>query len=219
MTMILPATPSLLLTASFIILAVGMTLVFGRWTGRYIWGAAWLFGTGALAGLGVFQDVNLPPRFMLLFVPAIITLSVVAWRSDWHERPLAFLVGFQAFRILVELGIHQAAVEGVAPPQMSWEGRNLDILTGITALMLIPFVDRLPTWSLHAWNFAGAALLLNVVSVAILSMPTPFQVFEPDNTWVLFFPFSWLPLVLVMMAWLGHLMLFKRLRADALTKS
>jgi hypothetical protein len=46
-------------------------------------------------------------------------------------------------------------------------------------------------------------------------MPPPFQLFEPDNTWVLFFPFSWLPLVLVMMAWLGRLMLFKLLRADA----
>jgi UPF0716 family protein affecting phage T7 exclusion len=33
---------------------------------------------------------------------------------------------------------------------MSWEGRNPGVLTDITALMLIPFVERLPTWSLHA---------------------------------------------------------------------
>lgn len=46
-------------------------------------------------------------------------------------------------------------------------------------------------------------------------MPSPFQLFEPDNTWILFFPFSWLPLVLVMMASLGLLILFKLLRADA----
>ena len=132
------------------------------------------------------------------------SLSIAAWRSEWHKRPLAFLVGFQAFRILVELAIHQAVVEGVAPPQMSWEGRNFDILTGITALLLIPVVDRLPSWSLHAWNFAGAVLLLNIVSVAMLSLPTPFQLFEPDNVWLLFFPFTWLPLILAMMAWLGH---------------
>jgi hypothetical protein len=77
--------------ASFIILAVGITRTFGRWTGRYIWGAEWLSGANALAGRGVFQDVHLPPPFMLLFAQAILTLSVVAWRPDWHERPRARL--------------------------------------------------------------------------------------------------------------------------------
>ena len=49
----------------------------------------------------------------------------------------------------------------------------------------------------------------------MLSLPTPFQLFEPDNVWLLFFPFTWLPLILAMMAWLGHVVLLRRLTADA----
>lgn len=66
--------------ASFIILAVGITRVFGRLTGRYTWGTAWLSVAGALAGRGVFQDVHLPPRFVPLFAQATLTLSVADWR-------------------------------------------------------------------------------------------------------------------------------------------
>lgn len=213
----LPASPSLLLQASFVLLALGMTTLFVRWTGQRSLGVAWLLLTGAITLAGGLQDFSLPPRLVLLVFTALAGLTVLAWRSDWHTKPLGFLVGYQAFRILVEFAIHRAVVEGVAPPQLSWEGRNFDIVTGVGAALLAPFAHRLPVWALHAWNAIGLALLVNVVSVAILSFPTSFQVFQPANIWVVFFPFSWLPLVLVMMAWLGHVVLFKRLLEEGRT--
>ncbi|GJM44404.1 MAG: hypothetical protein DHS20C21_12460 [Gemmatimonadota bacterium] len=210
--MSLNVDPSTALQVGFVALAVGMTVFFSWWTGLRAIPIAWLAATGIASALGVFQDFSLPPRLVLLFLPAAIAATIFTWRADWHQRPLSLLVGFQSFRILVEILIHRAASEGVAPPQLSWEGRNLDIVTGVSALLLAPVASRLPRLVLHAWNAVGAGLLINVVGVAVLSMPTPFQVFEPDNLWVGFFPFSWLPLILVMIAWIGHVALWKRLR-------
>ncbi len=210
----LPAEPSALLEAGFIVLSIGVAALFVLWTGHRGLAAGWLLLTGGATAAGLLQSFALPPRMMIVFFAALIGLTTLAWRSDWHTRPMVFLVGLQSFRILVEIAIHQAVVEGVAPPQMTWTGRNLDIVTGVGALLLAPFATKLPAWSLHLWNAIGLGLLVNVVSVAVLSMPTPFQVFEPDNVWVVFFPFSWLPLVLVIMAWLGHVVLFKRLLED-----
>jgi len=212
---VLPAAPSALLELSFVALALGMAVLFALWTGHRLLAAGWLGVTGAVTAVGWLQAFSPPPPLLVLLLSGAMGVTLLAWRSDWHTRPLAFLVGFQSFRILVELAIHQAVVEGVAPPQMTWSGRNLDVLAGLGALVLAPFAAKLPAWSLFAWNAIGLALLVNVVSVAMLSLPTPFQVFEPDNVWLAFFPFSWLPLVLAMMAWLGHVVIFKRLIEDA----
>jgi hypothetical protein len=67
------------------------------------------------------------------------------------------------------------------------------------------------------WNAMGAALLLNVVGVALLSAPTPFRMFhnEPANVWVTRAPWVWLPTVMVVAAILGHVLVFRRLRGPA----
>jgi hypothetical protein len=47
--------------------------------------------------------------------------------------PLAVLVGVQGFRLPLELLMHRAYAEGLMPVQMSYSGRNFDIVTGTTA--------------------------------------------------------------------------------------
>lgn len=181
-----------------------------------VFSLVWLGGTALLAHNGVLADFD-PPRLPLLLL-VILAMLVWASRSGWgsglQSLPLGLLVGFQGFRILVELGIHQAAVDGIAPVEMSWSGWNLDILTGVSAVLLAPFATRVPVWVLHVWNFACLGLLFVVVGTGILSMPTPFQqiVTDPPNTWIASFPYVWLPCVHVALAWLGHLLLFQRLR-------
>ncbi|TPV94326.1 MAG: hypothetical protein B7733_15785 [Myxococcales bacterium FL481] len=219
--MTLPAEPSVALISGFVALTLALAAGFVWWTGRYLLAGAWLVATGLLAWSGGLAKFELPPRIMVVFVPACIGLCYLARREGWWRRPVGLLIGYQAFRIPVELLIYQAANEGVAPPQLTWSGMNPDVWTGITALLLFPFAHRLPRWSLVLWNIAGVGLLLNVVTVAVLSMPTSIQRFEPDNVWIGFFPFHWLPLMGVMMAALGHFMLFVRLRHpnDAVERS
>jgi len=63
-----------------------------------------------------------------------------------------------------------------------------------------------------AWNLLGSLLLLNVVVIAIVSTPL-ISLFGPDllNTWVMVPPFVWLPAVMVLMAFSGHLLIARAL--------
>jgi hypothetical protein len=150
-------------------------------------------------------------------LPIFIGAAVLAFSSPGQRLaalPTGFLIGFQSFRILVELLIHQAVVESVAPPQMTWTGLNLDILSGITALALLPFIGRLPRWALLIWNTLGLGLLLWVIGVAMLSFPVAWQQLSPANIWVAHFPFFWLPSIMVFAAILGHLVLYRKLLGE-----
>jgi hypothetical protein len=105
------------------------------------------------------------------------------------------------------------------PVQMSYSGRNLDIVSGASALIVggLLALGRLPRWAVRAWNWLGALLLANILVIALLSAPLPIRVFhnEPANVWVTQAPFVWLPAVMVLAAVLGHLLVFRRLRAEA----
>lgn len=177
--------------------------------------AIWAALSWALAAAGALRDVSaMPPRPFFVIVPGFI-LTVALGVSNAGRAlavlPVTWLVGGQAFRILVELLIHRAYEVGVAPVQLTWDGMNFDIVTGVTALLLAPFASRLPRAVLAAWNAMGLGLLAWVVSVAVLSLPTPFQQFWPDNVWVGHAPYIWLPTVLVPAALLGHIALFRHL--------
>jgi hypothetical protein len=108
---------------------------------------------------------------------------------------------------------------GLLPQEMTFEGRNFDILSGITAV-IIAFIGfrggRINRPLLIVWNLFALALLINIVSVAILSFPTPFQRFgfEQPNVGVAYFPFIWLPTIIVPAVLFAHLValfqLFRR---------
>lgn len=63
-----------------------------------------------------------------------------------------------------------------------------------------------------AWNVAGLLLLANIVVIAIVSTPVV-AAFGPDrlNLWVMTTPDVWLPAVMVLTAWSGHLVVFRAL--------
>jgi hypothetical protein len=96
-----------------------------------------------------------------------------------------------------------------APVIMTFEGRNVDILVGLTAIPVgyLCFVRK--AWPARValwWNLAGILILLNVVVHAQLSTPSPFRVFvtDPPLTFIAYWPYILLPGFLVPLAWLGH---------------
>jgi hypothetical protein len=111
--------------------------------------------------------------------------------------------------------MHALVSRGIMPEQMSYSGRNFDILTGAGAIVVAGLVAAGAAGRrvVLAWNIGGLLLLVNIVVVAILSTPR-FALFGADrlNVFVTYPPFVWLPAVLVLAALAGHLIVFRALR-------
>lgn len=180
--------------------------------------AAVMFVSYAAAASGLLADFDSWPPKIMPFLTAHLIATAAIGLSAYGKRvatnlPVWALVGFQAFRIPVELLLHAFYEEGRIPVQMTYAGRNFDILTGITALGVawLAWRGTLTRAMLTGWNLLGLGLLLNIVTIAILSMPTPIRVFlnEPANRFVAQPPYTWLPTMLVTTALLGHIVVFR----------
>ncbi len=125
--------------------------------------------------------------------------------------PLAALVGFQAFRLPLELVLHAWFKQGVIPETMTWSGYNWDILSGIAALLCAPLANR-HRWAARLANVVGFALLLNVMRVAILSAPVPFGWnVQPPLLLAFHLPYALIAPVCVGGALFGHIVLTRAL--------
>jgi ABC-type antimicrobial peptide transport system permease subunit len=85
-----------------------------------------------------------------------------------------------------------------------------DILSGLTAPLILWLGFRKGKTNriiLIVWNILALGLLINIVTTAILSLPFPIQqiAFEQPNRAVLYFPFIWLPTVVVPLVLFSHL--------------
>jgi hypothetical protein len=183
---------------------------------------AWMTGTWIAAETGVLRRWDATPPPFALFVLAALALAFLTASSAYGHRlaigvPLWTLVVIQGFRFPLELAMHAMYERGIMPEQMSYSGRNFDILTGVTALIVGPLFRSSPKarWLVATWNVIGLGLLTNVVVIAILSTPR-FHYFGIDrlNIWVTYPPFVWLPAIMVPFALAGHLVIFRALRSQ-----
>ncbi len=193
-----------------------------RWTGIALAVvAAWLGISTLIAESGILREFDRrPPPFVLLAFGFTLATAVLAF-SPLGTRlvtgtAIKWLILFQAFRIPVELWLHRLYEEGVVPVQMTYSGRNFDIISGILALVLGVWAlkSRPPRRAIWLFNIAGLMLLINIVTIAVMSTPTPLRRFfnEPANTFIADWPFVWLPAFLVQAAWFGHLLVFRWLQ-------
>jgi len=182
--------------------------------------SAWMLATWRSASSGVLQRWDAtPPPFAVLVVTIVVIGAVVAFSRTGREIathvPLWALVAVQGFRLPLELAMHHLVGRGIMPVQMSYSGWNFDILTGTTAIVVaaVAAAGRGGRTLILCWNIAGTLLLLNVVVIAVLSTPR-FRAFGDDrlNVFVTYAPFVWLPAVMVLAAFAGHLLVFRALR-------
>lgn len=125
--------------------------------------------------------------------------------------PLVALVGFQAFRLPLELVLHAWSEQGTIPATMTWTGQNWDIVSGILALVCAPFAARFPVAARLA-NIIGLALLFNVMRVAILSSPVSFGWnTQPPLLLAYHLPYALIGPVCVGGALFGHVVLTRAL--------
>ena len=178
----------------------------------------WLVITGILGSTAKLHDFSQrPPRIVVLIALSVVGVYFGSYfpaaRKLMESPGLAWLIGLQVFRVAVEIFLDLGYRAGFVPMQMTLEGRTWDVLTGLTALPMAWLVakQKAPRWLIYAWNTMGLALLLNVMTIAALSMPTPLRHFqnEPPSTFVTYFPYVWLPTYLVQVAWMSHLLIFR----------
>ena len=137
----------------------------------------WLGATALLALSGALLRFDLkPPPMALMFVVIIggaIALGLSRVGGALAKLPLWVLVLAQGFRFPLELVMHEAAVSGVMPTQMSYTGFNYDIVTGVTALLLggALYTRRAPPALVWIWNVWGCIALTAIAVVALASSP------------------------------------------------
>jgi hypothetical protein len=149
----------------------------------------------------------------------VMTLAL-AWSSFGRrfadKLPFVALIGFQAFRLPLELVMHRAAVAGIMPNVMSYSGYNFDIVSGATALPLALYAWRrpLPRPVIMLWNLTGQLLLIAIAVIAFAATPV-FRAFGDDqlNIWVTEFPYVWIA-VMVAAALFGHVVTMRKLMAE-----
>lgn len=174
----------------------------------------WLVLIGVLAKAQLLSDfTTFPPRFMIILVVPLITILWATLHRNTgeilrHVRP-QHLLYLQSFRVFVEILLWMLFVDGLLPIQMTFEGYNFDILAGLAGPIAgFLFARTRSRTLLIVYNIAGLCLLINIVTIAILSTPVPFRLFmnEPANTIVMQFPIVWLPGLLVPMAYTLHIL-------------
>jgi hypothetical protein len=176
--------------------------------------AIWLGVLAVLAGQGYFLNFNsLPPRLALaLLLPLVVGLLMLPTHGTRHflaVTPPERLVYLQAFRILMEIILWALYTQGRAPGLITFEGRNVDILIGLTAIPVgWMVVERRawPDWVAVVWNVAGIVILANVVVHAQFALPSPYRAFvtTPTTAFLGTFPYIWLPGFLVPFAFWLH---------------
>ncbi|WP_421826883.1 hypothetical protein [Larkinella sp.] len=181
----------------------------------------WLTVLLVLAHRQFFLNIDaVPPRFLLAIGPPLLVILGLfltkPGRAFLDRLPLPTLTFLNTVRIPVELALYGLFVYQQIPEVMTFEGRNFDILAGITAPLAGYWASKnrpADHRKLLIWNLLALVLLLNIVGHAIVSAPTPFQklAFDQPNVGVLKFPFVGLPGLVVPLVLLGHLVSIRQL--------
>ena len=162
-----------------------------------------------------------PPKIILLAIlPALLAILFLfltkKGRQFIDSLPLRNLTWLNVVRIPVELVLFWLYLNSAIPELMTFEGRNFDVIAGITAPFIAYFgftKIKIKRSTILVWNFLSLALLLNIVVNGILSTPLPFQkfAFDQPNVAMLYFPFSWIPTFIVPVILFGHLSSIRQL--------
>jgi hypothetical protein len=210
----------------FFELVVAVTIVWLFWAGRsrpmLFFLIAWTSLQAFLGLRGIFLDTtSTPPNLMVLGVAPALAFILALFFSPRGRRfmdglDLKTLTYFHMIRVPVEVILVLLLHQGLVAKQMTLEGTNFDLFSGITApvVAILAFkAGKVNKTLLLGWNAVCLALLLNVVITAIFALPTSFQMlaFDQPNTAVLYFPYHLLPTVVVPAVLFAHLVAIRRL--------
>jgi hypothetical protein len=189
---------------------------------------AWMILQFFLGKSGFYTNgFTRPPRFLLLIAPPLLVLVILfltkkgrQFMDSWNMSMLTLL---HTVRIPVEIILYFLYLAKTIPALMTFEGRNFDIIAGLTAPIIYYFYflkKQLSNTVLLLWNISCLCLLINIVVIAVLSAPGSLQqfAFDQPNIAIAHFPFNWLASVVVPLVLMAHASGLRRLlRGDKRT--
>ncbi len=174
----------------------------------------WSIVHSVLAFNGFYQNTeSIPPRFGLVLIPAtlFIIFGLLPKQQKWltKKRRTKISTFLHFVRLPVEIVLFELFIHKMVPELMTFNGRNFDILVGITAPIVgyLFIVGKIGKKALLIWNIIGLILVLFILTNGLLSADLPFQQFGFDqpNRGINYFPFVLLPALIVPIVIWTHL--------------
>ncbi len=168
-----------------------------------------------IALTGFYNQVDsFPPHFLLAILPPFFLIGVVAYKKHKRgieiNRFLSLSTLLHTVRLPVEVTLFYLFQSAYLPELMTFEGRNFDIIAGITApIVAILFQKKIISNKvLLIWNIVALFLVVFVLINGVLSARLPIQLFAFDQPTIAFeyAPFVLLPCLIVPLVIYTHLM-------------
>lgn len=148
---------------------------------------------------------SMPPRFALVLLPATLMIIIGIMKRIRQDQLIDIRLQISTFlhtvRLPVEIVLYVLYNYKMIPQLMTFEGRNFDIIMGVTAPFIGWFLikGQINKTMLLIWNFIGLFFVLFILVNGILSAELPFQQFgfEQPNRGINYFPFILLPATVV----------------------
>jgi hypothetical protein len=182
--------------------------------------AIWLVYVGLFSSLGYMRDPSLRPPGIVWVVGPVVLFVVFVVSSNIGARvaatiPLWLILGFESFRIGVELLIHRLWEDGLVPKLLTYAGGNFDMFVGLSAPIIawIATQGRLGLRLAMGWNVLGLLSLANAAASAVLTGPLKLISTEVPNVAMGMFPYTFIPGFLAPLAVTLHVLAIRAIAA------
>ena len=149
-------------------------------TGIFVGMAIWMALQGYLSYIGFYSQHldTMPPRFIFVLGPPLL-LMLLLFLTPWGRKfidslSLSTLTYLHVIRIPVELVLFGLFIYKAIPELMTFEGRNFDILAGITApLVAYLGVQQGKMGKMPYWSGTSSVWPYSSISSSTPSFPSP----------------------------------------------
>lgn len=188
--------------------------------------AAWLTYVYILSRTGVLNDFGLPPRLpFLVILPTLLFALYVTGRAGFgsmiQDCPIYLPVMLQTARIGVELLIYAGYTQGVFGKINTFEGLNMDILSGISAIpvAIMLLKNRISKRGLLIWNLATLSVLALTIFSFLQFYIRDNHLLTEENKKLIEWPYLFLPALYLPIALFLHVFSIRQCTASKGTPS